>query len=63
MTTTAIRWGNGEKLGRFPVQVLRPLAEDSYVVRFEDGHEAAAFEYELVQELGVTWTTEREDGA
>lgn len=50
-TFTAPRFADGEGLGRFPVVIVRHLQRlagvDTYLVRFEDGHEAAAFVYEL----------------
>ncbi len=46
-TITAPRFENGEKLGRFPATIVRHMVNDWYVVRFEDGHEAGAFEYEI----------------
>lgn len=46
---TAPRFESGEKLGHFPVVIVRRLSEDSYVVRFKDGHEAGAFEHEITE--------------
>lgn len=46
---TAPRFEEGEWLGRFPVEIVRPLAfEGAFLVRFADGHEAAVYEYELM---------------
>lgn len=46
-TFTAPRFENGEVLGRFPVVIVRLIALDSYLVRFDDGHEAGAFVREI----------------
>lgn len=52
MEFTAPRFKKGERLGRFPVEIVTPflpseVSPRALLVRFADGHMAAVFEYEL----------------
>lgn len=51
MSITAIRFHNGNRMGRYDCEIVRFLdtGDDNpaFVVRFEDGHEAAAYRREL----------------